>query len=137
MRVELAVRVPAEGALLGAMRRLVAGALEPLGVVPACIDQVRLGLSEACTNAVEHAGADGEYEVRMRVEQGRCEILVIDTGAGFDAASLVAPNPESPRGRGVAIMRAVMDRVEVESGPGGGTAVRLVKDLVFRNAPAR
>lgn len=137
VRVELAVCVPADGALLGTMRRLVSGALEPLGVTPACIDAVRLGLSEACTNAIEHAGSGDDYEVRMRVDQRRCELLVIDTGKGFDAATLVAPDPQSPRGRGVAIMRAVMDHVEVEEGPHGGNAVRLVKHLDFRAPPIR
>ena len=39
------------------------------------------------------------------------------------------PNPGSPRGRGVAIMRAVMDQVDFRSEPEAGTIVHLVKDL--------
>jgi len=88
---------------------------------------------------LEHAAADDEYEVRLVVDgDHRCAISVTNAGNGFDASDLVGkmPDASSPRGRGVAIMRAVMDQVEFRSEPETGTIVLLVKQLaVHENSP--
>ena len=83
---------------------------------------------------VQHAGLDDEYEVRLQIDGFVCAISVKNTGDGFDASTLrnVMPSPGSPRGRGVAIMRAVMDQVDFEPEPTAGTIVNLVKTLSVR-----
>jgi anti-sigma regulatory factor (Ser/Thr protein kinase) len=60
-------------------------------------------------------------------------VQVTDHGQGFDPASARGrrPGSQSERGRGLAIMEGVMDRVEVVSQPGQGTRVTLVKRLAF------
>jgi serine/threonine-protein kinase RsbW len=90
-----------------------------------------LALSEACTNVIEHAVADEEYEVRLRVKRDQCVISVTNTVEGFDTAQLGSGMPDRSllRGRGVPIMSAVMDHVDVNSAPSQGTIVRLVKAL--------
>jgi serine/threonine-protein kinase RsbW len=113
------------------VRNVVTSALGRIGVTPQCINDIRLALSEACTNVIEHAAADDEYEVRLHVDRDRCAISVTNTAKGFDVAGLVAVMPHRSllRGRGVPIMRAVMDQVHVSSAPGQGTIVRMVKTL--------
>jgi len=76
---------------------------------------------------------DDEYEVRVQIDEQHCSISVKNTGNGFDAAALqgVMPDPTSPRGRGVAIMRTLMDRVDFDSGEEAGTIVHLVKTLTI------
>lgn len=132
MNLEVAVCLPRDAETVGLVRGVVANALRSLGVTPGCVDDIRLALSEACTNVIEHAAADDEYEVRIEVDEGRCAISVRNTGLGFDATALagVMPDESSPRGRGVAIMLAVMDRVEFRSEPETGTILRLVKTLL-------
>lgn len=131
MNLEFAVCLPRDAETVTIVRGVVADALSSFGVTPECVDDIRLALSEACTNVIEHAAADDEYEVRLEVDEERCAISIKNTGVGFDATALadVMPDSSSPRGRGVAIMRAVMDRVEFSSESENGTIVHLVKTL--------
>lgn len=131
MNVDVAVCLPQEAETVSLIRRIVTAALTTFGVTPDCVADITLALSEACTNVLEHATADDEYEVRVEVDDHQCAISVKNTGNGFDAAALsgVMPDESSVRGRGVAIMRAVMDHVDFASEPESGTIVRLVKAL--------
>lgn len=131
MKLEFAVCLPRDAQTAGLVRAVVTSALVSFGMTPGCVDDVRLALGEACTNVIEHAAADDEYEVRLEVDETRCAISVRNTGVGFDATALagVMADVDSPRGRGVAIMRAVMDSVEFSSEPETGTIVHLVKTL--------
>lgn len=134
MNVEVTVCLPREASTVGLVRGMVSSALERLGVADDCIDDIKLALSEACTNVVDHAVDGDEYEVRVAIEDRRCAIRVVDTGGHLDLVDLRGHPPDvvSPRGRGVAIMQAVMDRVDFVSQPESGTIVHLVKALVLR-----
>jgi serine/threonine-protein kinase RsbW len=131
MLLDVAVCLPKEAETVSLIRGVVKNALSSIGVLADCVDDICLALSEACTNVVQHAGLDDEYEVRLQIDERICAISVSNTGEGFDASTLqdVMPNPSSPRGRGVAIMRAVMDQVDFDPEPAAGTIVNLVKAL--------
>lgn len=134
MRIDVAICLPQEAPSVRLVRLAVTRTLEVFGVDEDCIEEIRLALSEACTNVVQHAHEVDEYEVRIEVDDDRCAISVMNTGDELDADELdgVMPGPDSPRGRGVAIMHALMDQVELHSEPAAGTVVRLVKTLTFR-----
>lgn len=131
MKLHFELCLPQESETVGLIRRVLADALLTFGVTQETVDDVALALSEACTNVVEHAADDDEYEVHLDVDGEECSIRVMNTADGVDAESLkgVLPDTTSMSGRGVAIMRAVMDRVDVVSEPETGTMVRLVKQL--------
>ena len=131
MKLDVAVSLPREGESVGLIRQVATSALGTFGVTQECIEDIRLALSEACTNVIDHAAADDEYEVRFQVDERRCAISVRNTGGCFDAATLAnaMPDASSARGRGVAIMRALMDQVDFNSEPERGTIVKLVKTL--------
>lgn len=133
MNLEFALCLPRDAETVLLVRGVVTKALTLFGVTRECVDDIRLALSEACTNVVDHAAADDEYEVRLEVNERKCVISVTNTGNGFDATSLAGqmPDASSPRGRGVAIMQALMDRVELHSEPVRGTIVHLVKTLAL------
>ena len=138
MHIDVAVCLPQEAETVALIRAVVGDTLEKFGLTPECINDIRLALSEACTNVVEHAATDDEYEVRLEVDEQRCEITVKNTGLGLDAEALsgVMPDTSSARGRGVAIMRAVMHDVSFRSDPEAGTIVHLVKEIdVLPGAP--
>jgi serine/threonine-protein kinase RsbW len=128
--LDVAVCLPQDAESVSLIRAVVRNALQSFRVMPECVDDICLALSEACTNVIDHAGED-EYEVRLEVDEWRCAISVKNMGHGFDAEALrdVMPDVASPRGRGVAIMHALMDRVEFSSAPQKGTVVRLDKQL--------
>lgn len=131
MKLDVAICLPQESETVALIRGVVTSSLRSFGVTEDCVDDIRLALSEACTNVLDHVDGDDEYEVRLEVDGDACIISVKNTGDGFDAGELSGELPDhtSSRGRGVAIMRAVMDHVELRSEPETGTIVRLVKAL--------
>lgn len=134
MQIDLSVCLPQEAETVALVRAAATGTLGLFGVEDECIDDIRLAISEACTNVIDHASSDDEYEVLIHVDDEQCSISVKNTGIGFDASSLAGmmPDPGSARGRGVAIMRAVMDTVEFRSSPRAGSIVHLVRNLKIR-----
>jgi serine/threonine-protein kinase RsbW len=133
VQLDLAICLPQDSESVSLIRSVLTDALQRLGVDEDCIGDIRLALSEACTNVLDHAADEDEYEVRIQVDDQRCVISVINTAHGFDASQLSSalPDPTSPRGRGVAIMRAVMDQVELRSDREVGTIVQLEKTLAL------
>ncbi|MEW6724345.1 MAG: anti-sigma F factor [Bacillota bacterium] len=106
------------------------------------LDDVRLAVSEAVTNATIHAypGTTGRVVVRARLCQRRLTVEIIDYGQGIadieqarQPSFSTDPNPER-MGLGFAFMESCMDQVEVESAPGRGTTIRLIKE--FPEVPA-
>jgi serine/threonine-protein kinase RsbW len=126
--------LPRDSSTLSVVRHIAASALEELGVVSEEIGDVVLALTEAAANVVKHSGADDQYEVHLVIENNTCEIRVVDSGRGFDSDSLGVnmAGPSEERGRGMALMAALVDSVRFESRPEAGTIVHLVKDLSLR-----
>jgi serine/threonine-protein kinase RsbW len=126
--------LPRDSSTLSVVRHITASALEELGVVSEEIGDVILALTEAAANVVKHSGADDQYEVHLVIENNTCEIRVVDSGRGFDSDTLGVnmAGPSEERGRGMALMAALVDSVRFESRPEAGTIVHLVKDLDLR-----
>ncbi len=83
---------------------------------------VRISLEEALANALLH-GHQGEAEhpikVKWRVNTTQVEITITDQGRGYNPETIPDPTAEEnltlPSGRGLAMMRAFMDHVEVNA----------------------
>ena len=134
MRITYSLTLPRDVSTVPVVRRLCKGALLELGVVPLDIHDVALAVTEACANVVEHSSdTDDEYEVHVSVSDGLCEIRVVDAGRGFDADALEGAGPvenlTAERGRGLSLMRALVDNAQFESAPEAGTIVHLRKQL--------
>lgn len=98
------------------------------------IDDLKLAVSEACTNAIEAHGAaslDDRIVVRCWEGDDRLEVSVEDRGEGFDPQAL----PEHPpvtdpdrlnfeRGLGIPLIKTLVDEVQFET-TDAGTSVRL------------
>jgi anti-sigma regulatory factor (Ser/Thr protein kinase) len=98
-----------------------------------CVYDVELALSEACTNVLLHSGPGDQYKVRLDLEDRLCVIRVIDVGHGFDSAKLQGEHPllDAERGRGLGLMQALVDRVDLTSRSEAGTIVTLEKVLTY------
>jgi stage II sporulation protein AB (anti-sigma F factor) len=99
------------------------------------IADIKTAVSEAVTNAIIHA-YDNNYgiiEIIARLYDMKIIVEVIDEGKGIEDIEkarqpLYTSKPELERsGMGFTIMETFMDEVEVESAPGMGTRVKLVK----------
>lgn len=94
---------------------------------------LKLALTEACSNSVRHAYADreGSVEILYELHEDRLVIEVFDEGEGFDAEETEQQAEElSEGGLGIAIIRAIADEFEVGERSGGtGSRLRFVKVL--------
>ena len=107
-----------------------------LGVGEECVAQIELAVTEACTNVLRHVeGTDAEYQVNVIVNETRCEIRLVDTaGRIFDheEAGREEAHPEAESGRGIFLMRAMVDELKFVSEPEKGSVVHLVKKLELK-----
>jgi len=83
MRLDLALSLPREQISVPLARHVVSAALSTAGVDPACVRDVEVALSEACTNAVQHAMDGVSYEVGINISDEQVTIDVIDSGSVF------------------------------------------------------
>ena len=131
MEIRYSLRLPRDVVTVPLVRTICRDAMHRLGVTPDCQGDVALALTEACANVVEHAEGVNEYEVVIEFCGGLCHIRVIDRGAGIDLtdSSRTETIPDRERGRGVVLMRLLVDRIAFESRPEDGTVVHLQKNL--------
>jgi serine/threonine-protein kinase RsbW len=140
--VSLGLRLPRDALSVPVIRHLVRYALTEVGVLEHVSDDIELALAEACTNVLNHSGPGDSYDVSVTIGPEVCEIRVIDIGHGFDhatvleASDLGTPDLNAERGRGLGLMHALVDHVELRSVPESGTLVRLIKKLDFDDAAA-
>lgn len=95
-----------------------------------------LAVREAVMNAVLHGNKEDESKVvrvEYRVVDSKIEVRVLDEGEGFDPDTLADPLSEenllSQGGRGVYLIRQLMDDVTYSFPESGGTQLRMVKNL--------
>jgi len=121
-RLELSL--PAEPDSLALVRRTVARWLKDAGASDGEAYDVLVACGEACANAVAHAYPMGNaaFEVSARRGRGAVELEVRDFGSWRE------PRPGAS-GRGIALMRELMDHVDLERRLPGGTTVRLRRRL--------
>jgi PAS domain S-box-containing protein len=120
------VELPTEPEALASMRAVLRRWLRHLDGSEQEIAEVVTACGEAATNAIEHAGAGTPFQISGQVEGRRVEISVRDFGAWR------APR-EGDRGRGLSLMRALMDTVDVVP-TAEGTTVRMHRTLLDSTA---
>lgn len=132
MKIDFTVRLPVDAQSVPLVRGLLRQALEHLDVVAGGIDEIVLALTEACANVVQHAGEHEEYQVDVCIDDRVCRISVFDHGPGFDVESVIAATPPSPLegGRGLLLMRALVDELQFLGAEDGRHGVVLEKQLV-------
>lgn len=100
------------------------------------LDQIELGVDEACANVVDHAyeGMErGDMEVSCCLEGQDFVVFVRDWGGGFEPDSIAEPDIDAPLeertlgGLGLFLIRQVMDHVQVRSDPIRGNELMMVK----------
>jgi serine/threonine-protein kinase RsbW len=117
--------IPALPAFVGVARSVVATVATSVeGIDDDRLEDLRLAVSEACTNAVEGRDGDGHRVVlSCTVDDGHLDVRIEDATDGFSAEAI------AERGWGLQLITALVDDV-VFSRDGGGTAVSLRMTLV-------
>jgi serine/threonine-protein kinase RsbW len=129
--IRYALRLPRDLVTVPLVRTICRDAMHRLGVTPDCQGDVALALTEACANVVQHAGGDSEYEVLIEFCGAICHIRVVDKGRGIDLRDTGRTETvlDQDSGRGIVLMRLLVDRIAFESQPEDGTVVHLQKLL--------
>ena len=124
--------IPARAEYIALGRLALSGLLRPLAVEPELIADMKLALTEACSNSIRHAdedGRDGAVEIRYELAAERLAVEVSDDGEGFDPEILeIQPGELDEGGLGIAIIRALTDDLSIGPRSGGtGSCLRFTK----------
>ena len=128
--------IPASAPFVGVARTVMAAVASTVpDIDEERLEDLRIAVSEACTNAIEahqSTSTDDHVTVRFLLAEDRVEIHIEDRGPGFDSTAVVAPdhvddidNLTVERGWGIQLIRALVDEA-VFRGAGAGTVVHLV-----------
>lgn len=129
------LRFPAQARYLVLARLSLSGVAQTTTRLdPESLTDLKLAITEACSNAVRHAYPDGLGEIRVRIELDTDELSVevSDTGGGFDPTNVDSWHVASLReqGMGLSIIRSVTDKLEIRPGAEGvGTRVKFSKSF--------
>lgn len=124
----LAIDFPADANRLGEIRAVLRNWLRQSGIGPNQIRAVLIAAGEAVANAMEHGHRDaptGRTSLRATVSATEVRLTVADSGSWKPPL----PEVESHRGRGVSLMRALMDEVVIDPGT-DGTTVHLIATII-------
>jgi serine/threonine-protein kinase RsbW len=128
--VRLTIPAKAEYITLG---RLALAGISHLREMPdETLHDLKLALTEACTNSVRHAyeaESDGTVHIVYEVGEEDISIEVLDEGEGFVLDEAEESDHLSESGLGIAIIRSLADELEIEPGEGRGSRLRFVKHL--------
>ena len=94
------------------------------------IEDLKVAISEACTNAIKHSLEDRFTIIYTMIEKG-LTIEIIDNGKGYNTKEVSAPDLDNLKesGMGLFIIESLMDKVNVESIEGKGTSIKMTKYL--------
>jgi PAS domain S-box-containing protein len=108
------------------VRRHLAGWLRQSGASEEDVEIAQMACHEACSNAIEHGYGFGEgsFTIDGHMENGKVVLEVADRGSWIDRPEGGLPH----RGRGLALMEALMDAVQL-SHDDNGTTVRMERGV--------
>jgi serine/threonine-protein kinase RsbW len=106
-----------------------------MGFSPSALNEISISVIEACTNALEHGNKSAKGTSVKAVFHRNPDQLIVevfDTGEGFDFTDYLQhiPDPSdihNHRGRGIYIMKEMMDSLGFEKLPDRGMKVTLIK----------
>jgi serine/threonine-protein kinase RsbW len=125
--------IPAKPEYIALGRLTLAGLSRVQPLPDETLADLKLALTEACTNSVRHAYQDGEsagtVEIVFELDADRLAVEVADEGGGFSIDEQAQPGELSESGLGIAIIKALADDFEVSERESGGSRLRFAKQL--------
>jgi anti-sigma regulatory factor (Ser/Thr protein kinase) len=125
---DVRLNLPARPENVAVVRHVLGAFAQALHLPVEIIEDVRLAVTEACTNVVRHAydGSEpGQLEIIIRPEGDVLDVIVSDHGRG------IGPSPDTAGpGLGLPLIAALVDSLEIQHAPRAGS--RLAMSFVCR-----
>ncbi|TQQ84596.1 histidine kinase [Peptacetobacter hominis] len=124
------MEISANPEYVGIIRLTTSGIANKIGFTIDEIEDIKVAISEACTNAIKHSDED-KFNIVFNIMDNGIEIEVHDKGKGCDVSAIKIPDLENPKesGLGIFIMKTLMDDVCIESTENKGTVIKMTKYL--------
>jgi serine/threonine-protein kinase RsbW len=120
---DVRLTLPARPENVAVIRNVLGAFAEALRLPPEMVEDMRLAITEACTNVVRHAYRDGEagpIDVVVRPNGDRLELIVSDRGRGTGAS----PDVAGP-GLGLPLIAALTDSLDFRRAPSRGSRLSM------------
>jgi serine/threonine-protein kinase RsbW len=123
MSSDVRLTLPARPENVAVIRHVMGAFAEALQLPAELVEDMRLAVTEACTNVVRHAyhGREpGPIDVVIRPNGDELQLIVADQGTG------IGPSPDlAGPGLGLPLIAALADHVEIEHGPSRGSRLAM------------
>jgi serine/threonine-protein kinase RsbW len=120
---DVRLTLPARAENVAVSRQVVGAFVEALHLPAPVVDDIRLAVTEACTNVVRHAydGDDpGPVEIVIRPSGEMIDVIVSDRGRGIGPS----PDTDGP-GLGLPLIAALAHSIEIERAPSAGSRLAM------------
>ncbi|MGC6367811.1 MAG: ATP-binding protein [Candidatus Marinamargulisbacteria bacterium] len=135
--------IPCMSDYVGVVRLAVSGLATRMNFSIEEIEDIKIAVSEACTNSVQYAFDDPSEQrvfITFNLFKDKLEIIVKDHGKGFEVETLERTPIEErkldeidenvPRlGLGITFIKSLMDETNITSQIGGGTTIQMAKHI--------
>ena len=134
---DLELTLPARPENVAVARHAIGGFADVLDMPDQTLADVKLAVTEACTNVVVHAypGSEGPITLRATVDDGVLRVVVVDQGRG------ILPRADSPGlGLGLPLIATLAESLELGTGDNDETEVRMsfrLGDVALDDSGAR
>lgn len=113
-------------------RQWLANLADQAGFTPQEVSDLKLVLTEACSNVVRHAygGEEGhEIILSLFIDEDELTLTIQDFGCRLDLTGYQEPDLDVPHegGYGIYIVETLMDSVEYDTSPQTGTILSMIK----------
>ena len=120
---DVRLTLPARAESIPVIRHVLGAYAEALRLPADVVEDMRLAVTEACTNVVRHAYDDGDsgtIDVVVKPDGNRLDVIVSDRGRGMGPS----PDIDGP-GLGLPLIAALADSIELQEAPIRGNRLRM------------
>ena len=128
--------IPANSEFIAVARLSVSGVAARMDFSIEDIEDIKVAVSEACTNVIQHAYANtqsGVINITFTIHKDLLEITVKDSGKGFNPNNVESEKTKGGNsdlyglGLGLVFIQSLMDDAQINSEQGIGTTLTMVK----------
>jgi anti-sigma regulatory factor (Ser/Thr protein kinase) len=120
---DVRLSLPARPENVAVVRHVLSGFAEALRLPRETVEDMRLAVTEACTNVVRHAydgERAGQIEIVLRPHGETLELIVSDAGRG------IGPSPDTAGpGLGLPLIASLVHRLEIHHAPSAGSRLAM------------